>query len=97
LLNPEKKFDVWNSYNVVMARGWESKSVEEQQSEAISSKDKSHKALTPEQANRKRLEDGLELKRKAVLQQMQVARNPQHRKMLEDALADLDGQLARLS
>ncbi|HZR58561.1 MAG TPA: hypothetical protein VFA74_16955 [Terriglobales bacterium] len=79
-----------------MARGWESKSVEEQQSEAISSKDKSLKALTPEEANRKRLIDGLELKRKAVLQQMQAAKNPQHRKMLEGALADLDGKLAKL-
>jgi hypothetical protein len=80
-----------------MARGWESKSIEEQQSEAISAKVASNPRLTSEQADRKRSKDGLELRRKAVLQQMQVARNPQHRKMLEAALADLELKLAELS
>jgi hypothetical protein len=80
-----------------MARGWESKSIEEQQSEAISARDTSKPRLTFEQADRKRTKDGLVLRRKAVLQQMQVATNPQHRKMLEAALADLELKLAGLS
>ena len=36
------------------------------------------------------------LSRQRVLQQLQAAQNPNHLKMLENALADLDAQLARL-
>ena len=77
-----------------MARGWESKSVEQQQEEAKSSK-KPGRALTPEQIAQEQRRRGLELSRQRILQQLQVACNPQHRAMLEKALADLDAQLAR--
>ena len=79
-----------------MARGWESKSVEEQQAEAVSSMDKSKPQLTPEQLTQRREQDGLILTRKRVLQQMETAQHPQHRKMLENALAELDARLAKL-
>jgi hypothetical protein len=79
-----------------MARGWESKSVEDQQAEASSTPDKSKRQLTPEQKNREYLRNGLLLSRKRVLQQLTSAVNPQHRQMLETALADLDGKLQGL-
>ncbi|HZR65385.1 MAG TPA: hypothetical protein VFA85_09570 [Terriglobales bacterium] len=77
-----------------MARGWESKSVEQQQEEAKSSAKTRNKQLTPEQIAEQQRRNGLELSRQRILQQLQVACNPQHRGMLEAALADLDTQLA---
>jgi hypothetical protein len=80
-----------------MARGWESKSVEEQQAEAVNLTPRNQPPVTPEQAARLRQKQGLTLSRQRVLQQMERARNPAHRQMLEKALADLDAQLAQLS
>jgi len=75
-----------------MARGWESKSVEQQQEEASSAKTRSV-PLTPEQATREKRRQGLLLSRQRVLQQLEAASNPRHRQMLEAALADLDARL----
>jgi hypothetical protein len=75
-----------------MARGWESKSVEQQQEEATSSQ-RQGKLLTPEQIVEHQKRKGLELSRHRILQQLEVASNPQHRSMLEAALAELDAQL----
>ena len=78
-----------------MARGWESKSVEEQQSE--SKQDSAPKAqLTREQIEGRRKRDGLVLSRKRVQAQLSSSTNPVHRLMLERALADLDRQIAQL-
>jgi hypothetical protein len=80
-----------------MARGWESKAVEEQQAEAsTTTSDPTRVRLTPEQVAKQTQEQGLLLSRKRVLQQLQAAQNPFHRKMLETALGDLDAKLARL-
>jgi hypothetical protein len=78
-----------------MARGWESKSVEQQQ-ESLSSSASAQplrKQLTPEQVTEQQRRDGLQLSRQHILQQLEVSSNPQHRAMLEAALADLDAQL----
>jgi len=75
-----------------MARGWESKSVEQQQEEATSSP-RQGKLLTPEQILEQHKRRGLELSRQRIVQQLEVASNPQHRSMLEAALAELDAQL----
>jgi hypothetical protein len=75
-----------------MARGWESKSVEQQQEEATSEKT-SRVQLSPgqiEEANRLR---SLELSRSRILQQLEAATNPRHRQMLETALSELNRQL----
>ena len=80
-----------------MSRGWESKSVEEQQAEATRPKGEAKPHLTPDQAARKREKDSLLLSRKGVLQQIQSTRNARHKQMLEAALADLDAKLAQLS
>jgi hypothetical protein len=81
------------AYNLGMARGWESKSVEQQQEEATSSTQQKRQQLTPEQIAEQKRRQGLQLSRQHTLQQLQVASNPQHRAMLEAALAELEGQL----
>jgi hypothetical protein len=92
----------WNSrlssgcdYNQAMARGWESKSVEEQQS-AASVQAESKQRLTPQEAARKQQEDAINLSRRRILQQLQSVQNTRHRQMLESALSDLDAQLTHL-
>jgi hypothetical protein len=79
-----------------MARGWESKSVEEQQSQIPSPSPKPGPRPTPEQIARQRQRQGLLLSRAHVIQQLENAQNTHHRQMLEGALVDLDAQLARL-
>jgi hypothetical protein len=78
-----------------MARGWESKSVEEQQS-AANTQIESKQRLTSQQAAQKQAREAIELSRRRVLQQLQAVQNPRHRQMLEIALAELDERLARL-
>jgi hypothetical protein len=78
-----------------VARGWESKSVEDQQA-AASTLPESKQRLTPQQVDTKQKEEAILLSRSHVLQQMQKAQNPRHRQMLQDALAALDAQLTRL-
>jgi len=78
-----------------VAHGWESKSVEEQQSQAATPTEH-RRSLTPgEQARQRRIE-GLMLSRKRVLQELEAALNPRHRAVLQAALTELDAQLARL-
>jgi hypothetical protein len=75
-----------------MARGWESKSVEQQQEEAVTQKT-GRKVLTPQQTAEENRRRGLLLSRQRVVQQIEAASNPRHRQMLEAALAELDRQL----
>jgi hypothetical protein len=77
-----------------MARGWESKSVEQQQDAKEASVNPGPR-LKPEEIARCRKRQTLELARRQVLQQLELARNSRHRQMLEKALSDLDLQLAR--
>jgi hypothetical protein len=79
-----------------VARGWESKSVEDQQSQAISSPGPANPPLTPVQIASQRQRQGLLLSRQHVLHQLETAQNPRHREILQKALADLDKQLAQL-
>ena len=79
-----------------MARGWESKSVEQQQEEAAAQKVHPN-PLTPEQIAQENRRKGLELSRQRIVKQMEAASNPKYRQMLEAALADLDNQLNGLS
>lgn len=79
-----------------MARGWESKSVEEQQAEAMAPHSGVRQPLSPEQQAQRRQQEELALARKYLIQQLQTATNPLRRKMLEDDLAGLDARLTRL-
>jgi hypothetical protein len=77
-----------------MARGWESKSVEQQQDEMAEERKTRRAPITPEEQKRNRERDGLLLSRERLAQQLQAAKNPRHREMLERSIAALDGQLA---
>ena len=79
-----------------MAKGWESKSVEEQQSKVRDAQKPTKLRLTVEQIAQKQSRNGLEMSRQRVLQQLRSACNPNHRSMLEKALADLNHQIAEL-
>lgn len=79
-----------------MARGWESKSVEEQQAQAREDSPRNRARLTPAEVAARRHKDNLVLASKHTREQLQRARNPLHRKALESALADLERQLAAL-
>jgi hypothetical protein len=78
-----------------MARGWESKSVEAQQDEA--SRERVRKPqLTPEQQAIAQRRTTLELTRARAIGDLERARAPHHRRMLEQAVATIDEQLAQL-
>lgn len=78
-----------------MARGWESKSVEQQQEESRADSAKKRTPLLPDQIAQQRRRQTLELSRKRILQQIETASNPQHLQMLHAALKDLEAQLAK--
>ena len=77
-----------------MARGWESKSVEQQQEEMIAQRETARVPLSPAQQHRNRKYAGLLLSRARLTQQLQAATNPRQRQMLEQAAAELDRQLS---
>lgn len=78
-----------------MARGWESKAVEEQQAEATEARSPA-RLLTPEQKVKLQKKEGLLLNRRRILGQLESATHPQYRTMLRGALAELDRKLAHL-
>jgi hypothetical protein len=81
-----------------MARGWESKSVEEQVQEHQQKKEENtKKQLTAEQLESRRKRDVLLLSRSRVQKDLQASQNPRHRDQLNSALADLDSQIAELT
>ena len=77
-----------------MARGWESKSVEQQQQERLEQRTGTRPVVSAEQQERNRKREGLALSRKRLIQQLEAASNPRHRQLLADTLAALDRQLA---
>jgi hypothetical protein len=76
-----------------MARGWESKSVEEQQSQNAAPK-LDPATLHEREADRKRQRQALELQRERVLSER--TSNPHRRTALTNALADIEEKLAEL-
>jgi hypothetical protein len=79
-----------------MARGWESKSVEEQQSTAPSTRSSEDKNSKPaaEQAQARNRE-ALQLARARIQQQLEACANPRYAEQLRQALASLEKQLAK--
>lgn len=80
-----------------MARGWESKSVEEQVQEHQQKKENKKKQLTAEQLESRRKREVLLLSRSRVQKDLQASQNPRHRDQLNSALADLDSRIAELT
>lgn len=80
-----------------MARGWESKAIEEQQAEAArAAEQQSFRPLTPEALARKQRQESLQLSRSQLREQLQRARSDAHRRRLEEALQQLETELAQL-
>ncbi|HWF91842.1 MAG TPA: hypothetical protein VN684_06130 [Terriglobales bacterium] len=79
-----------------MARGWESKGVEEQQAERSGSAPRPKPPRNAAEIDRVRQRDDLKLRRRHVLQQLEVVQNARHRQLLEDTLSYLDNQISVL-
>lgn len=77
-----------------MARGWESKSVEQQQADKTGADKPAGPRLSPAQMERNRKRDGLLLTRSRLSEQIRSASHPRHRQMLEQAAAEIDRQLS---
>jgi hypothetical protein len=85
------------SYNLSMARGWESKSVEDQiQEREAAASSASHSKLSPEEVELKTRREGLQMARTRTLSSLQSACDARYRSHLERVLADLDAQLRAL-
>ncbi len=84
-------------YNSPVARGWGSKSVELQQEDATLTTAEPKRDLTPEQRGIESRKQGLKLSRSRTLEQIRSVENPRYRKILEQALAELDKQIMRLN
>jgi hypothetical protein len=85
-----------------MAKGWESKSVEDQiqetdnESNHESNHDNRRKQLTPDQMDAHRRREVLLLSRARVEKDLNASQNPRYRDQLTRALADLDMQISKL-
>jgi hypothetical protein len=80
-----------------MAKGWESKSVEDQIQESQAPEQESHrKQLTPQQMEAHRRKEVLLLSRVRVERDLNASQNPRYREQLTRALSDLDAQLSKL-
>jgi hypothetical protein len=79
-----------------MARGWESKSVEDQVQQS-QSKTKEKKPSRPQDPDVNRRREVLLLSRKRVERELESSQNPRYKEQLNRALADLDAQLASLA
>jgi hypothetical protein len=76
-----------------MARGWESKSVESQQSETFG---ETRRREAAQEMERKQKRESLELSRLRVSRELEGARTPTHRTALENALHYLDDELRKV-
>jgi hypothetical protein len=84
-----------NGADYFLARGWESKSVEAQQMEAAA-RSPEVAPVSAEEASRRTQRATLSLARSRALADLQHACRPAHRAMLEQAIAELDVQIADL-
>lgn len=79
-----------------MARGWESKSVEEQIRSARERESGRPPRLTADQLEIERQRDSLLLQRTRVLHQLEACTDQRYRKTLESGLEFLENQLLKL-
>lgn len=81
-------------HDSVMARGWESKSVESQQSERL--EPESAAKASRDEIERTRKREGLEMSRRRVQNELETSRSTTHRTALEHALHFLDDEIGKL-
>ena len=81
-----------------MARGWESKSVDDQiaAAEAAAADRPATRALTPAERERETRRTALRLARGRALQDLQAACDRRHRALLEQTIDHLDAELEQL-
>jgi uncharacterized FlaG/YvyC family protein len=80
-----------------MARGWESKSVEDQIGNAEADRDaQATPRLSDQDRERQTRKQSLRLSRSRTLSQLQAARNERYRAQLQRTLEHLDAQLREL-
>jgi len=80
-----------------MARGWESKDVQSQVEDRKIVADHSGKQKSPEDLRKETERRGLALSRTRIMNDLETATHPNHRKSLEAALAHLDQKIAELT
>lgn len=84
-------------YNQFVARGWESKAVEDQIGEAEANKEARRKQrLTPGEIERLKRKNALLLERARIVREMERAYMRRHLVILERGLAHIDAELAKL-
>jgi hypothetical protein len=79
-----------------MARGWESKSVEQQIEDARMDSNQSSPIASEPDIELRIKQEGLMLQRARILQEMESARNPRYQEMLKQKLLYIDSQLSSL-
>jgi hypothetical protein len=80
-----------------MARGWQSKNIEEQQGEAERQRTLGWRPVrSAEQIARDVRREGLQLSRARMLASLQTTSHGEHRALLERTLAHIDSELAAL-
>lgn len=79
-----------------MARGWESKAVEDQIASAAERKEASKRARTAGELERDSRRHGLLLSRAKILKDIEHARDDRHRASLHQALDYIDAQIKSL-
>jgi hypothetical protein len=80
-----------------MARGFESKSVQEQWQDAEAAADERKKPKrSAEQIEHDKKREGLEMSRRRIVHEMETTTSARRREQLRAALAHLDGELAKL-
>jgi hypothetical protein len=76
-----------------MARGWESKSVEEQMENARQQKDAAA-AQSAKPVHHSRQHENLVLARARLVKDLETTDNPRYKQFLEASLADIDKRIA---
>lgn len=79
-----------------MARGWESKSVEDQQEERERAKREAVRPRSTESPETRHKRESLQLMRSRLIEQVASSRSDAHRQMLEHSLQAVEAELADL-
>jgi hypothetical protein len=79
-----------------MARGFESKSVESQQSERFERSERGGETGSREDIERRSKRDSLQMSRRRVESELAASKSEVHRTALQNALRYLDDELAKL-
>jgi hypothetical protein len=79
-----------------VARGWESKSVEDQISERAEAKDSIKKKPSPFEIEQKSKKQGILLARTRTITALEAARDDRYRELLQRTLDHLDSELRKL-